>query len=93
MQRKFELEIVSLSLFDPESELQQSLQLTDPIRKESSHLSFDFDAGRHLKLFDAMVSQTLPVQSRLHADLFPHSSQPIKASHYYCQAGYPLSAV
>lgn len=78
---KFELEIVSLSLFDPESEMQQSLQMTDPIRKENfPHLSFDFDAGRHLKLFDANGSPRLcPYNPDLHADLFQHSSQPIKS--------------
>lgn len=78
---KFELEAVSLSLLDPQSELQPLLQLTEQAQKEKSpHLSFDFNVERHLKLFDAHCAVKLcPYNPALHADLFQHTLQPLKS--------------
>ena len=78
---KFELEIVTLSLFDPQSEIQQLLQLTEQTQKEKfPHLSFDFDSENNLQLFNANCSPKLcPYNPELHAALFQHASQSIKS--------------
>ncbi|MEK6735969.1 MAG: DUF484 family protein [Pseudomonadota bacterium] len=78
---QLDLETVTLSLYDPDSEIRNLLKWLDADNELNFlHLSFAFDPPEHLALF---ADKDLPVlglyDPDLHGQLFPNVTQPIKS--------------
>jgi diguanylate cyclase (GGDEF)-like protein len=77
----FDLDLVTLNLLDPDSEIQQLLHPSDIDPVQSfPNLSFSLTEERIRSLFDDSLSPKLgEYNPALHAELFLHSPQPIKS--------------
>jgi len=77
----FDLDLVTLNLLDPDSEIQRLLQQSEADPAQSfPNLSFSLTKERIQSFFnDSLSPQLRQYDPLIHAALFPHSSLPIKS--------------